>query len=477
MAAYVSPAHLATTLQFDRIEDAARREAPVLEILNAGSATTVKAVKRAFLSLSKQIHPHRGGNFDPVRATSAQVIVARGFEQAKRAAEFDSFKNADYTWTSNFDPEFVIPGNLLFSPEESDEEEELLKAQQDAEEAEVPAREAAQAVAEALHAARAARGYEEDSDAAGGDGSDDGGGGDDDADSGDTTPGAGLAALFVAVPCTPIPDVAAEKFPEFDGVPFSAEHKAHIVESKKFYRTQQVRRAKSKAKVVAKNRLAAAKLESLSWLPLSFEDVPTPEIGLVFQQRWQAEQFVRSWTAKIGVQTGVQLKIALDSMRASCSTCSGFCMVLHYQPKSGQWVLRKFVDHHTGCFGAPTPADGATAKEAACVCKSAFTATQVARLVLNSPLIDLDGVNLSKIRGVVSTCYSRLPSNRFLGSVKNALATSMRVDREVDMAALPGYAAALVACGHQVTPPRSRPCCLLFRSPSSWPLYLLSLSQ
>ena len=44
MAAYVSPAYLATMLQFDRIENAARREAPVLEILNAGSATTVKAV-------------------------------------------------------------------------------------------------------------------------------------------------------------------------------------------------------------------------------------------------------------------------------------------------------------------------------------------------------------------------------------------------------------------------------------------------
>ena len=109
MAAYVSPAHLATKLQFDRIEDAARREAPVLEILNAGSATTVKAVKKALISLSKQIHPQQGGNFDKERASSAQVIVARAFEQAKRAAEFDSYKNADYTWTSNFDPEFVIP--------------------------------------------------------------------------------------------------------------------------------------------------------------------------------------------------------------------------------------------------------------------------------------------------------------------------------------------------------------------------------
>ena len=66
MAAYVSSAHLATMNQFDRIEDFARREAPVLEIFNASSATTVKIVKKAFISLSKQVHPHRGGNFDPV---------------------------------------------------------------------------------------------------------------------------------------------------------------------------------------------------------------------------------------------------------------------------------------------------------------------------------------------------------------------------------------------------------------------------
>ena len=104
-----------------------------------------------------------------------------------------------------------------------------------AEEAEESEREASEAAAEASQAARAERGCDEDSYAAGGDGSDDGGGGGDDADTGDATPGAGLAALFVAVPSTPIPDVTAEQYPEFDGVPFSAEHKAHIVESKKFY--------------------------------------------------------------------------------------------------------------------------------------------------------------------------------------------------------------------------------------------------
>ena len=451
MAAYVSPAHATTILQFERIENAARREAPVLEILNAGSATTVKAVKKAYIRLSQQIHPHRGGNFDKERATSAMVIVARAYEQAKRAAEFDSYLKADKTWTSTLDPEFVIPGILFFSREESEEEYELLKAQQDSEEAEEEEREASQA-------ASAERGYDEDSYAAGGDGSDDGGDGggdadsgdDDDADIGDATPGAGLAALFVAAPPTPIPDVAAERFPDFDGVAFSSEHRAHIVASKAFYRKQQLRRARAKSKVVAKNRLEAAKLASLSWLPLPFTGLPPPEIGQVLEQRWQAEQYVRSWTAMMGVQRGVKIIADLFAMRASCRTCNLFCMVYNYQPSTGQWVLRQFVDHEKCCFGAPTPADGASEKEAACACKSAFTSTQAARIVLSSHLIDLDSVTGVKIRDSLSDHYLRLPSTRFLGSVKKAVAISMQADREVDMAALTGYAAALHDNGHQV---------------------------
>ena len=454
--AYVSPAHQATILQFDRIEEAARNNAPVLEILNAGIERTVKAVKKAYIKLSKQIRPHRGGNFDTARATSAMVIVARAFEQAKRAAEFDAYCLMGFRLTSTFDPGFLIPGILFFSLEESEEEAELLKAEQDAEEAELSKREASQAAADASQAARAERDYDEDSYAAGGDGSDDGGGGNDDADSGDANPAAGLAALYVAVPSTPIPDVAAEKFPDFDGVAHSPEHKAHIVESKKFYRKQQKSRARAKMKVVAKNRLAAAKFDSLTWLPLSSEDLTPPEIGQVFEQRWQAEQYARSWTAMKGVQGGIQLKIDQDSMRVSCYTCRLFGIVFNYQAKTGQWALRKFVGHEAGCFGAPTPADGANTEEAPCACKSAFTAAQAARVVLSSRLIDLDSVNLPKIRDALSPFYLRSPSARFFSNVKKAVAISMHADRAVDMAALPGYAAALLACGHKVTPPRSR---------------------
>ena len=77
-------------------------------------------------------------------------------------------------------------------------------------------------------------------------------------------------------------------------------------------------------------------------------------------------------------------------------------------------------------------------------------------VVLSSPLTDLGSVNLPKIRDALSACYLRCPSARFFASVKKAVAISMHADRAVDMAALPGYAAALLACGHKVTPPRSR---------------------
>ena len=110
--AYMSPAHQATMRQFGRIEEAARNNAPVLEILNAGEfgvERTAKAVKKAFLKLCMQIHPHRGGNFDTVWATSAMVIAARAFEQAKRSAEFDAYFHMGFRLTSTFDPGFLIP--------------------------------------------------------------------------------------------------------------------------------------------------------------------------------------------------------------------------------------------------------------------------------------------------------------------------------------------------------------------------------
>ena len=75
------------------------------------------------------------------------MIAARAFEQAKRAAENEASDKAGRVWPSFPDPEFIVPATLWFSREEGEEETELLKAQQDAEEAEESEREASRLIA------------------------------------------------------------------------------------------------------------------------------------------------------------------------------------------------------------------------------------------------------------------------------------------------------------------------------------------
>lgn len=459
MAAFVIPHHQATLNEMDRIVAAADSHASVLEILNAGPAKIISEVKRAYIKLAARVHPHRGGNFSKERAEQAFVIVARSWEQVKRAAEYDLFSQTGRIQEPFFNSAFEVPRILWFSSQESEEEAELLQAQQDADEAKESELEAATAAAAAAACAAADEGTGGDSAS-----SDD----EDDEDSGNATPGGGLAALFVPAAEIPIPDMPDEKYTDFEGVSYSLEHRAHILASKVFYRKQQKCRSKTKTKVIAMNRIAAAKLASLRWLPLPLQNIPPPEIGMMFEQRWQAEQHTRSWAALKGVHGGVKIAKNHESLSASCNTCSTFCMGYTYQPSSGHWFLKKFAVHEAGCFGAQTPADGATAVESAKACKSAFTAEQAARAVLNSPHADLD-MNLAVVRTACSSFFSRVPSARFMSSVRKAAQKSMAVDRAIDMAALPGYADALRACGHTVTQPRSRTCCLLFRSSSRKP--------
>ena len=214
---------------------------------------------------------------------------------------------------------------------------------------------------------------------------------------------------------------------------------------------------------MAKNRLRAAKLPSLLWLPLPTQSIQPAETGLVWYDSWQAERYVRAWAASKGVQGGVKIKKDYELLQASCRTCSTFHMRFNYQPSSGHWILRKFADHNDGCLGAPTPVDGATVAECARACKSAFTAQQVARAVLNSPDANLD-INQTTIRNVVSNFYTRMPSTSFIRSVKKATRNSMAADRAVEMAALEEYAAALRDLGHMVLNHIETLCCLLYSS-------------
>ena len=471
MAASVDPAHAASLAEMTRIEAAALARGSVVDILGATAQARIfsfflscspptdricltysvvvviasfptpqmpiSELQKYYRKLSMRVHPHRGGSFDKVKATGAMRVVARSWEQARRAAEFDAYERAGGKWTSTpYDPHFLVPGILFYSPEDTDDETELLRAQEAAEEEE--ARVAASIIISS---------DEEDEGGAaagGGGGSDDDGGGDEE-----------LAALLIQAPFHPSPEVAevAEaSYPDFDGETYSSEHRAYIVAKKLFLRKDVQRRSKAKGKLLAKSRLSADKLASLSWLPLTSVGSRDPEIGMTFSARWECEQFARSRAARKGVQGGVTISMDYEILRAGCKICASFIMVFNYQPKSGEWALRKFGEHGPGCFGAPTPADGATPGEATRPCKSAFTAGQVARLVVSSVLADAN-MSTAAVFSASSSCFLRAPSPDFFKSVKRAVQRTMATDRQVDMAALTGYADALRALGHKAPPP------------------------
>ena len=143
----------------------------------------------------------------------------------------------------------------------------------------------------------------------------------------------------------------------------------------------------------------------------------------------------------------------------------------HGPPSSGKWVLRHLACHDPVCFGAPTLADGAPPGETSPAFKSAFTANQVARLVVSSTLADAN-MNMAAVRGTSSGCFLRSPSSRFYVNVKRAALLAMATDRHVDMAALPFYAEALRELGHEVPPPSSWPLPLLRARPRAYLLLI-----
>ena len=111
----------------------------------------MKQVSRVYTRLTKTIHPHLGGKYVQERASNVARIVIRAFQQAKRAAELDSYLNAGNKWTSSYEDDFMVPSVLLYSEEELEEERELIKAQEAFEEAEAVAAKAVETpVAESM---------------------------------------------------------------------------------------------------------------------------------------------------------------------------------------------------------------------------------------------------------------------------------------------------------------------------------------
>jgi len=78
MAAHISANEQRVLDEIERIEAAARHEAPVLDILNPGStATTFSDVHEAYKKLTFRIHPNRGGNFTPPSRKAREHVSRR----------------------------------------------------------------------------------------------------------------------------------------------------------------------------------------------------------------------------------------------------------------------------------------------------------------------------------------------------------------------------------------------------------------
>ena len=126
-------------------------------------------------------------------------------------------------------------------------------------------------------------------------------------------------------------------------------------------------------------------------------------------------------------------------------------MVADLQPSNGTFKLNKVGIHRPTCFGLPTPADGAASSDKASPCKSAYTSKQVARRYRSE--LDADPSLTAKRLGVIinhSKVYLRLPGKAFFRAVLGEMTKIAVLQREIEMAALPGMAAILAARGHKV---------------------------
>ena len=138
-------AHALTTVEFDRIEHAAESGATVLAIIGVVSPATFAAVHQKYLDLTRLTHPHRGGSFNKPRASKITTIVARAFEQIKREEMIHSYRaHGSWASVSEVNQKFVVPSDLLYSNQETEEERDILGViQNEAEEAEEAATAAA----------------------------------------------------------------------------------------------------------------------------------------------------------------------------------------------------------------------------------------------------------------------------------------------------------------------------------------------
>ena len=149
-------------IEFQRLEQVGRLT-PVLDVLKARDTPKLKDVTKCYRRLAAQIHPDKGGRGDKQRATSAFQVLTRAHDQALHAALFDALKLEENLNTGKMqvqgsgivDKEFRVPIYLLYS-EQNTQDEDDIESFELQEDEEAVAAEAAAEAAEAEEVAAAA---------------------------------------------------------------------------------------------------------------------------------------------------------------------------------------------------------------------------------------------------------------------------------------------------------------------------------
>lgn len=112
-------------------------------------------------------------------------------------------------------------------------------------------------------------------------------------------------------------------------------------------------------------------------------------VGVCFDSRWKCEQFIRAYTASLGIAKGVNIsqtleRVTMNFRTSSCTAKISFCC----QPKSGLWKLNRFLEHSNGFFGHVENTYGTTNSSTAKYCAPEYTPLQVYRATIHEACPD-----------------------------------------------------------------------------------------
>lgn len=213
---------------------------------------------------------------------------------------------------------------------------------------------------------------------------------------------------------------------------------------------------KAKLKHESRSRIDSEAKAASAWLPPSLGSAGLwkniPVVGEQFDKRFHVDSRLRVWTAARGFQHGISVHLKMNEVVASCNGIGCHMSIkAQYCRRLGLWEICKVVPHVDACSGAPVTAASNGKNDKVKYCMPAYQATQVARIIRPS-LREDPNLSTYTVRKSLTdlNLFLRQPDPTFYRHVKTAALAEMEKQRDVEMAALPGYVELLRDLGHDV---------------------------